>query len=89
MTDIRIDSHIKLPRSKRVVKDSERRQKLFKAYQSVYQKLYVVKPDSYTVDANGLMTIRAGDRICEIASEKRIKQIIRMMQNRINEREQA
>ncbi len=87
MNEIRIDSHVRMPKPKYVQRDQERRQKLFKRYADAHEAAYVIRPNRYTVRQDGFMTIYDGsNRICEVASERRIEQRIKQMRERIKDR---
>lgn len=87
MTEVIIDSHIRIPRPKYRLKEEERRRKLFKSYADAHQNAYVIRPTRYTIREDGFMTIYdAHDRVCEVASEKRIELRIKQMRERIKDR---
>lgn len=79
---ITITSNVPLPKSKHVKRSNEKRRRIFATFAKVYQQLYIIEPDRYSMD-RGLMVIYAGNRVCERADEHRIKQLTRMMRERL------
>jgi hypothetical protein len=78
--------NIKAPRPKYVVKDEERRNKVFRAFKNAYRTLYMIEADGYSVREDGFLIVKRGSQVIECASEKRIESLTRMMRNRINDR---
>lgn len=88
MTEVNIDSNVKLPKPKYVQRNHERRQKLFKRYAEAHSLAYVIRPTRYTVREDGFITIYDGsNRKLECASERRIETRIRQMNDRVRNRE--
>lgn len=87
MNDIVIDSHVRLPVSKKKQKDDARRRKLFSRFADAYAAANVIRPVRYVVQENGFLRIFDGyDRQVECASEKRIEQVIRMLRDKVRDR---
>lgn len=81
LTDIRIDSDIKVPASKKRQRDKERRSRIAKAYTEPYEALYFRKPD---------IDIKVFDRLIRINgtayTESRVKELTVMLRNRLRDR---
>lgn len=77
---------VKLPASKKKQRDRERRTRIFKAYADAYANIYIVRPTKWDMTEQGLMRISTAAATCDIASEKRIKDLTHMMRERAKDR---
>jgi hypothetical protein len=70
-----------LPVSKAKKEADERTKRIFREYCDAYERLYVRRPESFTVDPrNGMLRVSPGG---EVMSLKRMKQLTRNMNDRV------
>lgn len=87
MNEVTIEDNVRIPRPKYAVRDEDRRRKIFNAFANAYAALYVRRPDRWSFDkTTKLMTVYVGDSVAERAGEQRLKELTRMMRNKVAER---
>jgi hypothetical protein len=79
MTEIRIDSNVRIPIAKGVTLRKKAEQKAFKEYADAYERVYVKRPTLLGINKYGMF---ATDTLPQAVNARRMKELTRMLVER-------